>query len=140
MRRVPGNCQVSALLDGWFAYGILSRMMRRAQMLALSVTWVLSLTASAALASEGKPTPSDVVNSETQSSSAIDSLRARLTESPTNAMAHNELGVLLVANGDVVDAERHLWLAVLFDDAFTAAETNNPAVVASQASSSIRSV
>jgi tetratricopeptide (TPR) repeat protein len=42
-------------------------------------------------------------------------LQARVQSNPLDALAHNELGVALAGSGDLIGAQRHLWLAVISD-------------------------
>jgi tetratricopeptide (TPR) repeat protein len=51
-------------------------------------------------------------------------LREHIDAVPTDALAHNELGVMLVGQGKLDEAQTHLWLAVLLDDALTVGWSN----------------
>ena len=51
-------------------------------------------------------------------------LQTRVQSNPLDALAHNELGVALAGSGDLIAAQRHLWLAVLADDTLVDAWAN----------------
>ena len=51
-------------------------------------------------------------------------LQARVMSNPLDALAHNELGVALAGSGDLIGAQRHLWLAVIADDTLIDAWAN----------------
>ena len=51
-------------------------------------------------------------------------LQARVKLNPLDTLAHNELGVALAGSGDLEGAARHLWLAVIADEALMDAWAN----------------